>query len=155
METIFSKRMVLTPKDTKTNVPLCFFAEHDLQRMEIRFRYFPKALADVELAHRYIDEGMAKYAPEPYRKGYKSWTEYLPIVNLLTVSLDSPEGYLGCAHRQNPEQVHVLTETKSDYGFIPARLPKGEWTLTVNVHALVSESCTFELQILGEEKEIC
>ncbi len=62
--------------------------------MKIEFSYSPKNLDDEEKAHKYIDDGFEKYAPEPYRKGYKPWYEYLPVKNLLTVSLDSPDGYI-------------------------------------------------------------
>lgn len=47
--------------------------------MKIEFSYSPKNLDDEEKAHKYIDDGFEKYAPEPYRKGYKPWYEYLPV----------------------------------------------------------------------------
>lgn len=85
--------------------------------MKIEFSYSPKNLDDEEKAHKYIDDGFEKYAPEPYRKGYKPWYEYLPVKNLLTVSLDSPDGYIGCAHRQDSRQTHIISETESSRGF--------------------------------------
>ena len=99
MSLIFEETKTLTPNDTKTNVPLQFYVAEELEEMKIEFSYSPKNLDDEEKAHKYIDDGFEKYAPEPYRKGYKPWYEYLPVKNLLTVSLDSPDGYIGCAHR--------------------------------------------------------
>lgn len=153
MDLIFDEEKTLTPKDTKTNVELQFYVSCDLSKMEIQFEYSPKNLDDEERAHRYIDEGFEKYAPEPFRNGYKPWREYLPVKNLLTVSLDSPEGYLGCAHRQAEKQDHIITETEASYGFVPSKLSKGLWQITINVHALVTDECTFKLKVYGEVKE--
>ena len=94
MSLIFEETKTLTPNDTKTNVPLQFYVAEELEKMKIEFSYSPKNLDDEEKAHKYIDDGFEKYAPEPYRKGYKPWYEYLPVKNLLTVSLDSPDGYI-------------------------------------------------------------
>ena len=126
MSLIFEETKTLTPNDTKTNVPLQFYVAEELEKMKIEFSYSPKNLDDEEKAHKYIDDGFEKYAPEPYRKGYKPWYEYLPVKNLLTVSLDSPDGYIGCAHRQD--------------------------RITINVHALVTDECTFDIKVFGEVK---
>ena len=136
MSLIFEETKTLTPNDTKTNVPLQFYVAEELEKMEIE----------------YIDDGFEKYAPEPYRKGYKPWYEYLPVKNLLTVSLDSPDGYIGCAHRQDSRQTHIISETESSRGFIKTRLPSGLYRITINVHALVTDECTFNIKVFGEVK---
>lgn len=152
MSLIFEETKTLTPNDTKTNVPLQFYVAEELEKMEIEFSYSPKNLDDEEKAHKYIDDGFEKYAPESYRKGYKPWYEYLPVKNLLTVSLDSPDGYIGCAHRQDSRQTHIISETESSRGFIKTRLPSGLYRITINVHALVTDECTFNIKVFGEVK---
>lgn len=154
MKLIYSLEKTLTTADDKTNIRCPFLLEQPLSRMEIHFSYSPKELADTEKARQLIEDGFEKYAPEPYRKGYKPWQEYLPIVNLLTLSVDSPSGYVGAAHRQSPEQTHTLTAVSCSRGFVPVRLTSGEWAVTVNVHALVSDLCTFRLEVFGEEEQI-
>lgn len=74
MSLIFEETKTLTPNDTKTNVPLQFYVAEELEKMKIEFSYSPKNLDDEEKAHKYIDDGFEKYAPEPYRKGYKLGT---------------------------------------------------------------------------------
>ena len=69
MSLIFEETKTLTPNDTKTNVPLQFYVAEELEKMKIEFSYSPKNLDDEEKAHKYIDDGFEKYAPEPYRKG--------------------------------------------------------------------------------------
>lgn len=151
MKKIYSTKQVLTEHDNKTNIECPFVIENELVKMEIHFMYSPKELDDNDKAFGFINEGFAKYAPEPYRKGYKKAEEYLPVVNLLTVSLDSPTGYVGCAHRQSPQQIHCFSETECSRGFVPQKLISGEWKVTINVHALVSDQCEFTLEIFGEE----
>ena len=142
MSLIFEETKTLTPNDTKTNVPLQFYVAEELEKMKIEFSYSPKNLDDEEKAHKYIDDGFEKYAPEPYRKGYKPWYEYLPVKNLLTVSLD----------RQDSRQTHIISETESSRGFIKTRLTSGLYRITINVHALVTDECTFDIKVFGEVK---
>ena len=42
---------------------------------------------------------------------------YLPIKNLVTVSLDSSREYLGAAHRQSNKQEHIISPAFSSAGF--------------------------------------
>ena len=95
MSLIFEETKPLTPNDTKTNVPLQFYVAEELEKMKIEFSYSPKNLDDEEKAHKYIDDGFEKYAPEPYRKGYKPWYEYLPVKNLLKAKI----GRASCRER--------------------------------------------------------
>ena len=64
MSLIFEETKTLTPNDTKTNVPLQFYVAEELEKMKIEFSYSPKNLDDEEKAHKYIDDGFEKYAPE-------------------------------------------------------------------------------------------
>lgn len=150
MELIYTKEMLLHPIDSKTNISLPFLVEDDYERLEIHFSYTPKELEDKEQARKYIDEGMAKYAPGSYRAGYKNWEAYLPVYNLITLSLDSPDGYVGCAHRHNPEQIHILSKTASSPGFAAQEPVHGNWQAIINVHALVTDECTCTLKIFGD-----
>ena len=149
MELIFAKEVLLQPEDAKTNVILPFKVEDSFERLEIHFSYAPKKLDDEELSHKYIVEGMEKYAPGEYRTGYKEWEHYLPVVNLITLSLDSPNGYIGCAHRHNPVQGHTLSEQFSSPGFISQIPVKGRWQAVINVHAVVTETCLCKLEVFG------
>ncbi|MDR2091331.1 MAG: hypothetical protein LBP62_06790 [Clostridiales bacterium] len=60
--------------------------------------------------------------------------KYTPLKNLLTFSLDSPSGvYVGDAHRHDANQVVFVSEKESSPGFLPHKIEKGEWTLTLSV----------------------
>ena len=147
MKIIFEKEIILHPENSKTNIYLPFIVETSFDRMEIHFSYAPKKLDDEALSLKYIDSGMEKYAPGAYRSGYQNSEEFLPVLNLVTLSLDSPEGYLGCAHRHNPEQIHIISEEFSSPGFAHQKPVNGIWQAVVNVHAVVTETCTCRLKI--------
>ena len=75
MSLIFEETKTLTPNDTKNQRSAAIFMlRRSLKKMKIEFSYSPKNLDDEEKAHKYIDDGFEKYAPEPYRKGYKLGT---------------------------------------------------------------------------------
>ncbi len=149
MKLIFENRLILNPKNSKSNIYLPFNIESGFERMEIHFSYTPKFLEDRNLSQTYIEEGMKKYAPGEFRSGYKTWEYYLPVTNLITLSLDSPEGYVGCAHRHNPEQMHILSESFGSPGFVAVNLTGGIWQAVINVHAVVTENCNCILKIIG------
>ena len=52
---------------------------------------------------------------------------YLPVYNLVTLSLDDPAGYRGAAHRRATEQCHRLTAESASPGFLPGELRPGQW----------------------------
>ena len=62
------------------------------------------------------------------------YKQYLPLKNLVTLSLDDPAGYRGAAHRQDPRQIHTVGAAQSSYGFTNAPTQPGTWYLTLNVH---------------------
>lgn len=146
-------KQTIGPEQSKKNIEHSFFLPAGAEQLEINFSYEPKELADRDKARTYIQEGMEKYAPKPYAEGYGSWETYLPLVNLLTLSLDSPEGYVGCAHRHMPVQQHRLSEKSSDPGFLPCRISPGEWKAVVNVHAVVTDFCTYRLVVSAQEQK--
>jgi hypothetical protein len=151
MKIIFEKEIILHPENSKTNIFLPFKVENGFDRMEIHFSYTPKELDDKALSLKYINAGMEKYAPEKYRSGYQNSEDFLPVLNLVTLSLDSPEGYLGCAHRHEPEQIHIISEKSSSPGFVPQKPVSGDWRAVVNVHAVVTETCTCRLKIFNTD----
>ena len=152
MKLVFEKEIRLRPEDSKKNVILPFSVDDEYERLEIHFSYSPKKLEDLPLARQYIEAGLEKYAPGEYRARYKTWESYLPVVNLITLSLDSSDGYAGCAHRHNPEQNHILSKSGGSPGFIPLKIAKGDWRAVINVHALVTEHCVCTLHVYGDSE---
>ncbi len=148
MKVIFEKNLILTPENEKTNVPLDFFVDGDFLKLKISYAYSPKILEDKEKSLVLIDENIRRDAGDNY-SDYTSREEYLPLKNHVTISLDSPSTYIGAAHRHSNNQQHIISEEFSSVGFEKTKIEKGKWTLTLNVHALITEKVECRVKIEG------
>lgn len=149
MKTVLETDVHVLPESEKKNIALPFTLEADAEQMRISYSYAPKEL-DGAAARERIEACLLKDTGE-FRAEYPDYTHYLPLKNLITLSLDAPNGYRGCAHRQAPQQVHILSESFCSPGFLPGKIQKGEWRLVLNVHALVTDFCDCHIQIeVGE-----
>lgn len=153
MKLLFRAGQTLTPADSKTHIPLAFEVPAGLAAMEVRFSYAPKRCEDPALARRLILEGLEKYAPAATPEQSLRWEDYLPVQNLLTLSLDTPSGYAGCAHRHNPVQRHIIAPGNCSPGFSAAKLEAGLWRAVVSAHCVATLSCAFVLEIYGEPED--
>ncbi|MEG1805211.1 MAG: hypothetical protein RR327_02340 [Clostridia bacterium] len=141
---------VTTPTISKTNIIHEFCVDEDFSKLTINFSYSPKVMADKNKSIELITQAMKIYAPSPHENAYGKAEDYLPIVNLLTVSLDSPTEYIGCAHRHANSQQHVISKDNSSLGFKKTEICKGKWRVVVNLHCVITESCEYNLEVLGE-----
>lgn len=151
MKNLLSVTNTLVRDQSKTNVIHKFFVDNDYIKLLIKFSYFPKKMVDNKKALELIKESMAFYAPSPYQDAYGTAESYLPIVNLLTISLDSPNGYRGAAHRHDPSQEHTLSVDFASPGFYKGEIQCGQWQVVVNSHCIASDTCTYMLEVYGEE----
>jgi hypothetical protein len=55
---------------------------------------------------------------------------------LLTLSLFDPERERGTGHRGQPTQQVTISENHATPGYLPGRLPAGEWRLMVNTNLI-------------------
>lgn len=145
MKTVLEREVKILPEDNKTNIVLPFITE-EAEAMKITYSYSPKISEDEERAKMLIEDCLASDAGE-HRGEYPEWEEYLPLKNLITLSLDSPEGYRGAAHRHDSEQIHILSKNAASPGFTKGKITAGEWKLTLNVHAIVTEECVCRIKI--------
>ena len=147
MRVLLKKSITVTPENEKTNIFLPFTVDDGLQKLEIDYRYSPKELSDEEKSIRLVKENLL-------RDGYEDtgdYRQFLPLKNLITLSLDSPEGYVGAAHRQASIQHHEISEDSASVGFDRVKITKGEWVLALNLHAVVTDECTCEIEVKGYE----
>ena len=148
---LFQVSKILTPADSKTNIAFPFLVPDDCERLWIHYFYAPKELEDRQAAREIIERGLARYAPGPFRAGYGGWTDYLPLVNLVTLSLDSPAGYCGCAHRHDPDIRFFIDRKEAGPGFCPPHRLAGEWKAVINCHAVVTGTC--EVRLVAADRE--
>ena len=146
MKTILDMPLHLTAADSQKNIPVPFFLSEDAQTLYLRFSYAPKTPSDTAAQLQMIEENIERDAPGEWGEGYDPQA-FLPLKNLLTLSLDAPNGFRGAAHRQDPQQEHEIGEMFASPGFYPGKIIKGAWRLTVSVHALVTDACDAHLLI--------
>ena len=149
MKTVLETTVRVTPAQEKTNLVLPFALAEEARQLKIIYSYAPKLLdgeagAEGAVSCRLGDAG-------EYRAQYPAAETFLPLKNLITLSLDDPNGYRGAAHRQADSQVHIVTETTASHGFSAGKLPAGDWRLVLNVHALVTPFCDCHVKIEVEE----
>ncbi|MDD6658850.1 MAG: hypothetical protein PUE60_02105 [Eubacteriales bacterium] len=136
----------ITLHNNKTNLIHRFDVPNGLKALKISFEYSPKTLENREKA---IEE--VKVCLEKYDEVFDGKpADYLPIKNLVTLSLDANGRYIGAAHRQSNKQEHIISADKSSVGFIKTEIEQGEWDIMLNVHSV---SCDIDYKIIVEGEE--
>ena len=128
---LLNKTGKITLADNKTNIVLPFEIKDDFKSLKINFEYSPKTLEDKAKEIKIAEDCLEKYGE--VQEG--NIENYLPIKNLVTVSLDSSREYLAF----------------SSAGFFKTDIAKGEWKITLNVHS-VSCDVDYKITVEGEEK---
>ncbi|MFD1773580.1 hypothetical protein [Paenibacillus rhizophilus] len=144
----------LAPIDSKRHITHQFRLDKPAAAIQIRFAYGPKLLEDDGQAKELIMISIGSYiAPEQQSPVREGWRRYLPLKNLLTLSIDDPDGYRGACHRHDAEQNLFLSEQEASDGLLSGKLALGEWSVTISVHSVVTEHCSYELSIWTEEAD--
>ena len=143
---LIEKEFQVFYKDEKTNISFPFDINEDVEGLKITFSYDPKILEDDERANMLIENNINKDAGE-FAHEYSDWDEFKPHKNLNTVSVDDPDTYRGCAHRQDKDQVHIIREDFSSRGFHKGKIQKGQWKVVLNLHGIVTESINCKLKV--------
>lgn len=138
----------LTPLSSKTHITYQFYIPGAIDCLNIDFKYSPKTLDDRDLSRELIEEAICKYVPPAHRPVYiEQWERFFPLQNLLTLSIDDPEGFRGSAHRHPNTQQHVLSLLESSPGFFAGPIQEGIWRVTISVHCVVTPECRYHLHI--------
>lgn len=138
----------LTPLSSKTHITYQFYLPQSTERLAIDFSYTPKILEDKNLSRVLIEEALDKYVALSLQAVYKEkWEKFVPLQNLLTLSIDDPEGFRGSAHRHPNNQHHVLSLHESSPGFFAGPIQEGVWRVTISVHCVVTTECHYQLHI--------
>lgn len=140
---IFSTKGKITVDNDKTNLIHRFDVPSGVKVMTVKYSYSPKTLENRERAVSIVKDCFEKYDETLIGKP----AEYLPVKNLVTISIDENGNYRGAAHRQANEQTHILSEEKASPGFIKGKINEGEWDIVLNVHSV---SCDVDYNISVE-----
>lgn len=147
---IFEQMQIqLCPDDSKSNRYIPFTVPEGIKKLFITYSYSPKTLEDKEKSCDLIRENILRDAPEDIDR-YTDYNEFMPLKNLVTVSLDSPTEFRGAAHRHDEHQYHEIGESFASPGFLKGKICAGQWRLSLNIHAVVTDICTCRIKIEGK-----
>ncbi|MDR1939806.1 MAG: hypothetical protein LBQ40_03315 [Clostridiales bacterium] len=123
----------LKTADEFIHIRLPFEVKDSADVMRISFCYFPKIIADEKYSTELIEEGYKRCFPdEPIDPAVIK--KRLPLTNLITISLDAPNGeYIGDAHRKNNDETYFISEKESSPGFLPRAIDAGFWKIVLSV----------------------
>ncbi|MGQ4668076.1 CehA/McbA family metallohydrolase [Metabacillus halosaccharovorans] len=138
---LFEIQSTISRKSTQSHLTHTFFVPEHPDAVYIDFSFDPPHQTDSIENKRMIEEALQYYESE----GAK--LEDCPIRNLLTLSLDDPDGFRGARHYHSPVQQVIVHEENSTPGFLNKGNRAGLWSVTVSVHALVTECCHIKLRI--------
>ncbi|CAI6085749.1 hypothetical protein [Cohnella sp. JJ-181] len=144
----------VTPEHSRSHLRFPFRLERPAAKLNIRFSYTPKVLEEDAVARRLMEISIERYIePERQKAALENLERYLPLQNLITVSVDDADGYRGACHRHDPAQQLYLSENGASPGLIGGRIGVGDWAVTLSVHSVVTESCACRLEVWvsGEE----
>ncbi len=147
MNTLILTEANLYPYCSRTHITYTFNLQKDSEQLNIDFEYYPKILKDPVKSKELIINGLNLYADKKRCLLTEKWEQFLPLKNLLTISIDDSDKFRGCAHRHSPKQNLVISHEKASPGFIPGMLKKGLWKVTISVHAVVTDNCHYKLHV--------
>lgn len=149
MKTLFEKQGVVTPEDDKTNIYFEFAVPQGIDKIIIDYSYSPKTVENRADAVKLISAGLEKYLGADNRENP---LDYLPVKNLITLSLDENGKYRGAAHRQDDVQHHEISADFASNGFFKGKIEEGVWRIVLNVHCCACK-VSYNLKITGEAEK--
>lgn len=144
---IFSTKGRITTANDKTNLIHRFDVPDNINKLIIRYSYSPKTFDNREKAVSIIRDSFDKYDETLVGKP----ADYLPIKNLITLSVDENGKYRGAAHKQANEQEHIFSAAYASPGFIKGKPEAGEWDIMLNVHCVCCD-VDYTITVEGEEE---
>ncbi|NOU95749.1 hypothetical protein GC093_21345 [Paenibacillus sp. LMG 31456] len=132
---------------TQTHITYSFAVSDLCRKLNIDFSYAPKTLDNETLSKEIVGLSLLKYSDSNDPILEDGWKRYLPLKNLITVSVDDPNGFRGACHRQDAEQHLFLAADSASPGLMPGLPIQGNWTITLSIHALVTATCSFKLRV--------
>lgn len=140
-----------TPDDTAKDIPFSFEAPVGTDRVELLLRFDPACETEEALCCEPIKRAIGEYyAGNAAAFTEDSWLDYLPLKNLITISLDHNGTYLGNAHRWDNRQAHVFHADHAPRGFLNPDTLCGSWSGMLHIHEIVSLCCSVKLAVYTE-----
>lgn len=142
----FEMYLKLSEYDTQTNVKIPFEIKGNYSQLIIYFAYTPNRSRD-EVAKRQVELALKKYALPDYTKEERTVRSYLPVDNLITLSLSKNGKYIGAHHNKKNRQQIKISNKQASFGFWPVDIEPAEWELQLNCHCIASKLVEAKIRI--------
>ena len=142
---IFTAKGKITTDNDKTNLIHRFDVPENIKSLKIKYSYSPKTVENREKAVALVRSCFEKYDETIVGKP----ADYLPIKNLITLSVDENGRYRGAAHRQDDVQTHIISDDFASPGFTKGPISSGEWDIMLNVH-FIGCDVEYTINVEGE-----
>ena len=146
---LLKQEYILTPEDDHTHLEIPFELKKDYEKLHFKFLYSPKWVEE-ERAIMLINEHLNEVIPKEQFSEWGDANRYLPLENLITLSLDYNNQYIGAHHCKDATQNILISNEKSTKGFLKQSVSQGNWSIKMNMHCVQSEKVTLKLQISVE-----
>ncbi len=143
VETLLSIKGRLIPENSGTHISFPFVIDKPAKELRIEFSFSPDIMEDKGKARAIIREAFIKYTGTVDEEKVDN---YLPMKNLLTISVDGPEKFGGTAHRHMAVQKLFINKDKATRGLLPIDIVSGEWKIILSVHAVATEYTDYSIR---------
>ncbi|HJB24935.1 MAG TPA: hypothetical protein H9946_12420 [Candidatus Jeotgalibaca pullicola] len=152
VEIMDEKQLLIERSHNQTNFLFPFHLKEMYRRLIIQFHYGP-AYATEEEALPLILTNLKHYIPDDREVNQEKARKFLPLENLITLSLSYNNQYLGARHTKERDLEVFISAEKASLGFPLQAIQAGEWELQLNVHCAASEKIYGSVSILAERME--
>ncbi len=140
-------------QDTSSDIVFSFQCPAEVEELVVSFTYSPGEEATREICLPAVQAAVTRYyGGYPQEIEPMTAEQFLPVKNLITLSLAREGIYLGNAHRWAPEQEHVISCRYASSGFCCPVSMAGAWTGMLHLHEVLSPVCKGHLRIEGRTR---
>ncbi|GAB2566756.1 CehA/McbA family metallohydrolase [Gracilibacillus alcaliphilus] len=152
MAILFQTKAELTQESIHSHLTYTFYVPEGSQVLMIDFQFTPDILEDNEQKQKnIISEALSRY-PQSVEPNEAGQLINSPLKNLLTLSVDDPNGFRGARHCHAPKQHVFISHEDSSPGMLNEVVQPGLWSVTVSVHAIVTDQCHYALTIKADKE---
>lgn len=135
---LFKQRFTLYDTAHQSHLTYAINVPNDIEALEIDFQYGPIYEANrASIERSLLKEGLPVDTLTPDTR----------IRNLLTLSVDDPQGFRGAHHLFDPHQTIRLRPDEASLGFIAGDISAGTWEITISCHGVFSDEVTGQLTL--------
>lgn len=148
---LLNSQMIVHQSSDQSHISHRFFLPEGIESLTISFSYSPK-FVEYGLENQEIVRKAFDFYDDKLVKNKKVVKDFSPFKNLLTISIEDPIGFRGNCHRFHPEgyEIHVSDENSTP-GVLNREMKSGMWTITINSHCILSETCDVQLIVHGTQ----